>query len=98
MSPDIEQRRSVLRSRFETWTPRTLDGWLAHCADEYDDRPLVLTDERTISYREAAAWAARLADGLAALGVRQDDRVGLLMANHLEFVPLKFAIAAAGAV
>lgn len=98
MSSDIEQRRSQLRSRFETWTPRTLDGWLAHCVDEYDDRPFVITDQRTISYREAAAWATRLADGLAALGVRQGDRVGLLMANHLEFVPLKFAIAAAGAV
>lgn len=98
MSSDIEQRRSVIRARFETWTPPTLDGWLAHCADEYGDRPFVITDQRTISYRETAAWATRLADGLAVLGVRQGDRVGLLMANHLEFVPLKFAIAAAGAV
>ncbi|GAB3385519.1 class I adenylate-forming enzyme family protein [Amycolatopsis echigonensis] len=98
MGSDIEQRRSVLRSRFETWVPRTLDGWLAHCADEYGERPFVITGQRTVGYREVAAWAATLADGLAALGVRRGDRVGLLMANHLEFVPLKFAIAAAGAV
>ena len=98
MSLDIEQRRGQLRERFATWTPRTLDAWLDHCADAYADRPFVITDERTVSYRETADWSVRLADGLAALGVRRGDRVGLLMANYLEFVPLKFAIARAGAV
>lgn len=98
MSLDIEQRRERLRERFASWTPRTLDAWLDHCADAYADRPFVITDERTVSYRETADWSVRLADGLAALGVRRGDRVGLLMANYLEFVPLKFAIARAGAV
>src|SRR3546814_9287820 len=51
-----------------------------------------------VSYAETASWSRRLADGLAALGVRRGDRVGLLMANYLEFTPLKFAIARAGAV
>ena len=59
---------------------------------------MVITDERTITYAEAAEWSRRLADGLAASGVRPGDRVGLLMANYLEFAPLKFAIARAGAV
>jgi fatty-acyl-CoA synthase len=98
VSLDIEQRRERLRERFASWTPRTLDAWLDHCADAYADRPFVITDERTVSYRETADWSVRLADGLAALGVRRGDRVGLLMANYLEFVPLKFAIARAGAV
>jgi fatty-acyl-CoA synthase len=33
-----------------------------------------------------------------ALGVKPGDRVGMVMANYLEFVPLKFAISRAGAV
>lgn len=58
----------------------------------------MITDERTASYAEIDAWATELADGLAALGIRPGDRVGVLMANYLEFVPVKFAVARAGAV
>ncbi|GAA4737152.1 AMP-binding protein [Actinomycetospora chibensis] len=97
-STDLEERRAALRERFATWTPMTLDARLEACATEFADRPFVITDDRTLTYAETAAWVAELADGLAALGVRSGDRVGLVMANYLEFVPLKFAIARAGAV
>ncbi|MGD0065232.1 MAG: AMP-binding protein [Streptosporangiaceae bacterium] len=95
---DIEARRAALRARFPVWAPVTLSEFLHRSAAEYGDRPFVLTDERTASYAEVDAWASELADGLAALGVRAGDRVGMLMANYLEFVPVKFAIARAGAV
>ncbi|SEU35862.1 class I adenylate-forming enzyme family protein [Nonomuraea wenchangensis] len=98
MIPSVDERRASLSERFPEWTPLTLDARLDRCAAEYGERPFVLTDDRTLTYAETAAWAARLADGLVALGVRPGDRVGLLMANYLEFVPLKFAIARAGAV
>jgi fatty-acyl-CoA synthase len=98
MRPSIEQRRADLRAAHPAWRPRTLDRALRETAEQYGDRPLVLTDDRTLSYAEAADWARRLADGLATEGVRPGDRVGVLMANYLEFVPVKFAIAAAGAV
>jgi fatty-acyl-CoA synthase len=80
------------------WEPVTLSGFLTRSAGKYGDRPFVITDERTASYAEIDAWATRLADGLAALGVGPGDRVGVLMANYLEFVPVKFAVARAGAV
>ena len=95
---DTEARREALRARFPVWEPVTLSGFLARSAEKYGDRPFVITDERTASYAEIDAWATRLADGLAALGVRPGDRVGVLMANYLEFVPVKFAVARAGAV
>ncbi|HWU23229.1 MAG TPA: AMP-binding protein, partial [Nocardioides sp.] len=93
----IAARREVLEQRFASWTPRTLDAWLDLCAEQYADRELVVTDDRTLTYREVAEESRVLADGLAALGVRAGDRVGLLMANHAEFVTLKFAIARTGA-
>ncbi|HEY1967581.1 MAG TPA: AMP-binding protein [Pseudonocardia sp.] len=96
--PGIEQRRAALRASHPSWRPRTLDQALAETARQYPDRPLVLTDERTLTYRDAVDWVEQLADGLAASGVRPGDRVGVLMANYLEFVPVKFAIAAVGAV
>jgi fatty-acyl-CoA synthase len=94
----VDERRAALEARFPTWEPATLDGFLDRCAAEFPDRPMVITDQRTVSYAEVAGWSRRLADGLVALGVRPGDRVGMLMANHLEFAPVKFAIARAGAV
>lgn len=95
---DIEQRRSRLRERFAEWRPRTLGAWLDECAGQYGERPFVITDERTLTYADTARWADRLADGLAALGVRTGDRVGMVLANYPEFAPVKFAVAKAGAV
>lgn len=94
----IAERRAALQDRFRSWTPRTLDAWLDACAAEHPERDLVVTDERVLTYGEVADESRRLADGLVALGVRRGDRIGLLMANHADFVPLKFAIARAGAV
>lgn len=98
MGASLDERRDVLRRRFGTWTPMRLHERLARCAEEFADRPMVITDERTVTYADVAAWTGRLADGLVALGVRPGDRVGLVMANYVEFVPLKFAISRAGAV
>ncbi|NNH70452.1 AMP-binding protein [Nocardia uniformis] len=95
---ELDARRSALTGRFPNWQPSALADWLVGRAAEYGDRPLVITDDRTLTYRETADWAARLADGLVALGIRPGDHVGVLMANYPEFVPVKFAIAAAGAV
>lgn len=98
MGASLDERREALRQRFAAWTPMTLHERLARCAEEFGDRPMVITDERTVTYADVAAWTERLADGLVALGVRPGDRVGLVMANYVEFVPLKFAISRAGAV
>ncbi|MFE6926026.1 AMP-binding protein [Nocardia sp. NPDC057663] len=95
---DFDVRREQLAQRFPSWQPRPLGDWLLHCASEFGDRPLVITDERTFTYRETAELATRIANGLVAIGVRPGDHVGLLMANYPEFVPVKFAIALAGAV
>jgi fatty-acyl-CoA synthase len=94
----IDERRQTLLDRFPEWAPRTLDGWLDECAETYPDREFVITDRLTYTYAEVADVSRRLADGLVSLGVRPGDRVGTLMANHAEFVPLKFAIARTGAV
>ena len=94
----IAERRAALERRFPTWTPRTLDAFLEDCAQEFGDRLLIITDDRNLSYAETAQWAAQIADGLVTLGIKPGDRVGMLMANYLEFTPIKFAIARAGAV
>lgn len=98
MSETLARRREHIEDAFPVWNKRSLGDWLTFCADKYTDRPLVITDELTVTYSEVDLWASRLADGLAALGVAPGDHVGILMANYAEFVPLKFAVARAGAV
>jgi fatty-acyl-CoA synthase len=94
----IGERRAALGERFATWTPRTLHERLDECCARYGGRPFVITDDRSISYDETADWSRRLADGLAEIGVRPGDRVGMVLANYPEFAPVKFAISRAGAV
>jgi fatty-acyl-CoA synthase len=94
----IDARRDELRRRFPVWRPRTLSDWLDDCAERYNERPMVLTDNLELSYADVATQSRRLADGLAALGVQPGDRVAMIMANYPEFVTVKFAIARAGAI
>jgi fatty-acyl-CoA synthase len=95
---DIDARRELLRRRFAVWRPRTLSDWLDDCAHRHAERPMVLTDDRELSYADIAAQSRRLADGLAAIGVRPGNRVAMVMANYPEFVAIKFAIARVGAI
>jgi fatty-acyl-CoA synthase len=53
---------------------------------------------RRQSFAELAERATRLANGLAALGVRAGDRVAVLMANRLEWPEAMYALAGLGAV
>jgi len=94
----IEERRAALEAEFSPWTSRTLDELFGRCVQKYSDRPLVVTDERTLTYGDVDVLAQELADGLVSSGVMPGDRVGVIMANHAEFVPIKLAIARAGAV
>lgn len=94
----VADRRTALEKRFASWTPVTLDGWLDQCATQYGDRPFVITDHVSYTYRDVAQRSMVIADALVALGVQPGDRVGMLMANYADFVPIKFAIARTGAV
>jgi long-subunit acyl-CoA synthetase (AMP-forming) len=44
---------------------------------------------QTLTWRELAAQVAKVAAGLAGLGVRRGDTVSLMMANRIEFYPLE---------
>ena len=54
--------------------------------------------DRDVTWSELDGRAAALAAGLAGLGVRRGDRVGLLMANRPEFLDVVVACARLGAI
>jgi acyl-CoA synthetase (AMP-forming)/AMP-acid ligase II len=65
--------------------------WLA-------DRPALIAESGRLSWREFADATARVANGLASLGVRPRDRVAVLMDSRQETVLALFGIVRAGAV
>ena len=94
----VYDRQSALARRFPAWQARTLDQMLDAAAAEFPTRPYLITDTQTWTYSDIQAWSERLAAGLLAAGVQPGDHVAMLMANHPEFVAVKFAISRVGAV
>ena len=95
--PPAAERRAALERRWAPWTPMTVSGVLHRAAERFGDRPLVIGERRTYTYAEIDAWARRIGGGLVALGIEPGDHVAVLIANHPEFVAVKFAVAWAGA-
>jgi acyl-CoA synthetase (AMP-forming)/AMP-acid ligase II len=65
--------------------------WLA-------DRPALIDGALRLTWEQFAADTARVANGLAALGVRPHERVAVLMDSRYETVLVLFGIVRAGAV
>ena len=91
------ERRALLSARYPSWIAKTMDAHLADVAAKHPTRPLILTDDVTLSYADIVERSERIAKGLRRLGVRAGDRVALVLANVPEFAPLAFAIWRLGA-
>src|SRR5258708_6916870 len=92
------QRRAALEARHPEWRAKTLSQALDSAALEFSERPLVIAESRTYSYRDVQNWSRTLAAGLIECGVHAGDHVAVVLANFPEFVAVKYAIARAGAV
>lgn len=80
--------------------PTIIFRQILQAAGRHDaDRPaLSLEDSETWSYRELSEQTHRFANGLLSLGVKPGDRVGLLLANSLEYWAIYLAIGRIGAI
>jgi fatty-acyl-CoA synthase len=92
------ERRTFLDASYPSWTPMTLTQTLDAAVAAFPERPFVITDERSYTYRDIQGWSRRLAAGLVGLAIQPGDHIATVLANYPEFVAVKFAIARAGAV
>ena len=76
---------------------RTLPDLLDEMAVRYPDREAVVSGTDRLTYADYRARARQLAKGLHSLGVRQGDKVALLMGNRTEWLLVDFAVAMLGA-
>ncbi len=91
------QRRTELEQRHPVWRPMTIAQLQDNATAEHPDRPLIITDTRTLTYADVQAQSRALASGMIAAGLKQGEHVALIMANFPEFALVKLAIARAGA-
>lgn len=75
-----------------------LFGLLEQAAQKFPDAPCTIFKGAKISFREMDELTDRLAAGLAELGVKKGDRVGIFMPNTPQFVLAYFGILKAGGV
>jgi long-chain acyl-CoA synthetase len=58
----------------------------------------LICGEESVTYAKLDELVGKVAGGLSAIGVGKDDRVAMVVANSIEFVVLRFAIARLGAI
>jgi long-chain acyl-CoA synthetase len=92
-------------SHYDPGVPATLEYpqvgltyFLDHSASDYPTKACTIYQDRTVSFAEMEALSSRLAERLAALGLKKGGRVGLLMPNIPQFVLGFYAILKAGGV
>ena len=71
---------------------------LEEAAEKYPNRPCTIFKGAVITYQEMNQLTDRLAAGLAEIGIKKGDRVGIFMPNIPQFVLAYFAILKAGAI
>lgn len=64
----------------------------------YAEQTAIVDADRSVTYRRLQQWRNQIAHALRDCGVQKGERVGLLMPNCLEFIPIQHGIWAAGAV
>jgi long-chain acyl-CoA synthetase len=91
--------------QYDKGVPTTLDYppiplfyFLEQAAREHPETSCTIFKGARISYKEMNALTDRLAAGLADLGVKKGDRVGLIIPNTPQFVLAYFAILKLGAI
>lgn len=96
MAFDPQQVSEYLRRGW--WRDDTLSGWVLRHARERPEAPALIHGSVTISWRQLADQAARLAEGLRLAGVARGEVVAVQLPNVAEFVLAYLAICRLGAV
>ncbi|NKY48445.1 class I adenylate-forming enzyme family protein [Nocardia cerradoensis] len=76
----------------------TIASALYWWADTTPDRPALIVEDETLTYRELQDWSSRVARRIAESGIQQGERVGVLGPNSLTWPVLALGVLKAGAV
>jgi long-chain acyl-CoA synthetase len=91
--------------RYDEGVPKTIDypevplfHFLEESAKNYPDKPCTIFKGAKITYREMSEITDRFAAGLASLGVKKGDRVGIFIPNTPQFLMAYYGILKIGGI
>lgn len=76
---------------------KTFFDYYGKYAAETPDKVLLRIDENTLTYREFMEMTARLGSGMQKLGIKPNDKVGIIMPNSIEWYLVYWAAIRIGA-
>ena len=92
-------------NKYDAGVPQTIDypaiplfDLLSQASEKYPDAACTIFKGARITYQEMDVITDRLAAGLASIGVKKGDRVGIFMLNTPQFVMAYFAVLKLGAI
>ena len=92
-------------SKYDQGVPGTIEypsislaALFEESAAKYPDKPCTIFKGAKITYKEMNELSDKLAAGLAEIGVKKGDRVGIFMPNSPQFVMAYFAILKLGGI
>jgi len=92
-------------NKYDAGVPQTLDypaiplfDLLSQASEKYPDAACTIFKGARITYKEMDVITDRLAAGLASIGVKKGDRVGIFMLNTPQFMMAYFAVLKLGAI
>jgi len=77
---------------------RTVGGLLRGQAARHGDRPWAIFEDGQLTFGQADRLVDVYAESLIALGIGQNDRVGVMLKNSPEFLALALAVGRIGAM
>jgi len=72
--------------------------WVQRWRELHPDKPAIIFNGRTITYRELHARSNQTAAWMQFLGIEKGDRVAVMLANSLEFIDVFLACSRLGAI
>ena len=72
--------------------------WVQRWRELHPDKPAIIFNGQTITYRELHARSNRTAAWMQSLGIEKGDRVAVMMANSIEFIDVFLACSRIGAI
>ena len=97
-APWLDHYDADVPSTLAPYSTRTLTDYLADAARERPDRPALLFKGATLTYRQLDRLSDACAAAFLALGVKREDRVGLLLPNCPQFFIAQFGAWKIGAI
>lgn len=92
-------------NNYDAGVPQTIDypaiplfDLLSEAAEKYPDAACTIFKGARITFKEMDNLTDRLAAGLASLGIKKGDRIGIFMPNTPQFVMAYFAVLKLGAI